>query len=392
MMISRKQYLTLLVPVVFVLASSLSKDLMALEVDKEVLPQISWSGRVITTVEGYDQVTLDQADAEYNLDDTEMSLDLSKSMLGKKGYAGARIGIKNEHGVQFHQLETYIRNEKYHFNMGKGDLDNNIVEFPTLREDDLLTYTHVGNASSTDHLDQLYGERVRFGRYFSGKRSNLDIWGASRKENADHEDGDGHEPHEQASYGLNYIYQNSEALLYERKLRRAGIGIDHQEVKGSEKNSTAIMAGAQFNLNDNPTKNWQGTFQVIAIDGALESSTLLNASEQTQVDSVSLATSLLYTARPQLQYVWQAGLILAYKDYRDSDDASQWSVAPSYQRGLAQGINFVSQVVFTQFSDAMFDGETDQRLVMGLTLDLDHTFNRHIPERDSIMNLEQGYL
>ena len=113
---------------------------------------------------------------------------------------------------------------------------------------------------------------------------------------------------------------------------------------------------------------------------------------QSQADSRALITSMRYTARPRLLTRWHAALSLAYKDYPDSSDASQWSVAPNVVYRLGQGINLLGQVIYTDYDDGLFGGGRDMLFQVGISFSLETVFNDQIGERDSIMNLEHGYI
>ena len=140
----------------------LSPVVMALEVDREVMPRIQLGGRIMTSV---DMVELDSdpnAETNINLADSSLLARFDKRMYGG-GVAGATVGFtENEDAVVFHQLNAFYWNRDYAVKIGRGHLRNTLLEFPLMRDDDLLDYTHVGNASSDEEFDQIFGKQLTF--------------------------------------------------------------------------------------------------------------------------------------------------------------------------------------------------------------------------------------
>ncbi len=92
--------------------------------------------------------------------------------------------------------------------------------------------------------------------------------------------------------------------------------------------------------------------------------------------------------------VWRAALTAGYKDYRDAD-AGEWSLAPTVRYRLGDGVEFLPQYRYTDRSGdlarAVGYGE-EHRIEAGLSFDFESVFNDYIGERDSILNLEHGYV
>jgi len=171
------------------------------------------------------------------------------------------------------QLHAFYWNQDFKISLGRGRLPNSLLEIPTLRDDDLLTYTHI---------------------------------------------------------------------------RLAGIQLDRQKVElgNDDEWITAIIAGADINLNSDPSKVWSLAVQAIVkngIDGI------------TQIDNF----------------------------------ATQFSVAPSFVYRLGQGIDLLTQVIYTSYDDGLYAGGDDVMFQVGISFSLESVFNDQIHERDSILNLEQ---
>ena len=159
----------------------------------------------------------------------------------------------------------------------------------------------------------------------------------------------------------------------------------------------ALIAGVEFNLNENPLSNWSMAVQAIANDGingitaSQVSHTTGTVSARAQAKSNAFVAGIRYTRRPHLLTRWQAGLNVAYKDYSDLNDATQWSVAPNFAYRIGQGVDLLAQAKYTDYDTALGGGR-DTAIQLGISFSLEATFNDNIGERDSILNLEHGYI
>ena len=371
-----------------------SNGVSALEVDREVVPRITLAGRVISTGDAKNLDSSPDDETEFNLEDSAVLLRFDKRIYSDNGVAGAVVGFKeDEDGAQqFQQLHAFFWNRDFRVTLGRTRLPNMVIEVPTLRDDDLEAYSRVGTVSSNEDFDQTYGELLSFDWFINQKIQSFNVWAGSR--------GNGDEAEFAAasdgidSYGVGYVYEQPEDLGLVKRIRRAGVSIQRQEVNdGIEKEwVNSLIAGFEINLNTDPSKNWALTTQAIinnGIDFVLDLSTIAS---QSQADSRAIVSSVRYTARPRLLTRWHAALSVAYKDYSDNSDASQWSVAPNVVYTLGQGVNLLGQVIYTDYDDGLFDGGRDLLFQVGISFSLESVFNDQIGERDSIMNLEHGYI
>lgn len=369
----------------------LAQPVMALEVDREVMPRISIGGRIISTVDVVDYDSAPNAKSEINIDDSVLLTRFDKRLYGG-GVAGATLGMReDDNAVQFHEANVFYWNQNMQATIGQTRLRNTVIEFPTLRDEDLLTYSHVGNASSNDELQQIYGKQLSFDWIFDQKDQMLGVWAGSR----DDEVGLGSDGFD--SHGVTYTYEISEDLRYVKQLRHAGILIDRQKVNlVNDEWMTSVVLGAEFNLNLDPQANWSLGLQANVnngVDGVTVAGlTNLNAvSNQARAKSKALIASLRFTNRPQLLTRWQAALNVAYKDYSDFSNATQVSLIPSFVYSLGQGVDLLGQISYTDF-DNNLGGGTDTLAQLGIAFNFDTRFNDNIGERNSILNMEHGYI
>ncbi|MGD8940467.1 MAG: hypothetical protein PVJ72_13865 [Gammaproteobacteria bacterium] len=374
-----------------VLSGLLAQSVNALEVDREVIPRMTLGGRVISTLDAVDLDSEPEAKGGINLSDSAILMRFDKRMY-RNGVAGAVVGIKErEDTVAFHQLHAFYWNRDYRFELGRTRLRNSLIEFPLIRDDDLLDYTHIGNASSNEEFDQLYGKTAAFDWYLDRKIQTFGMWAGTRHNGEPAEFPDAPEGFD--SFGAGYVYEQPEDLRYVKRIRHAGIMYDRQKVHaaGEDKWMDAVTAGIEFNLNMNPLSNWSLGLQTIYNNGLDNASDLDSVANRARVKSTSLVASVRYTGRPKLLTRWQAAITTAVKDYADVDSATQWSIAPNAVYRIGQGVDVFAQVKYTDYGEALGDG-SDTVGQLGVAFSLEAMFNDNIGERDSILNLEHGYI
>jgi hypothetical protein len=363
---------TLVTPVVF-----------ALEV-----PRIQLGGRIMASVDVPDLDSDPDAETKINLADSSLLTRFDKRMYGG-GVAGATMGFtENEDAVVFHQLNGFYWNRDYAVMIGRGRLRNTLLELPLMRDDDLLDYTHVGNASSDEEFDQIFAEQLAFDLFLDKKIQRVGLWAGTRRNDTDIAYVNA--PGGFDSFGAGYIYEQSEDLLYVTRLRHAGLMIDSQKVETTtgDEWSTALIAGAEVNLNIDPSHNTSLAGQVVLNQGVDGTPVVPNLAAS---ESTSMVVSLRHTNRPMLLTRSQVGLTFAYKDYADITDGSQWSVVGNIFYRLGQGVDLLAQLSYTDYDDGL-GGGNDKVLQVGMAFSFDAMFNDNIGERDSILNLEHGYI
>lgn len=364
----------------------------ALEVDREVMPRILLGGRVIASSYYTDKLPNYSQVAGIDLDDSAFLLGFDKRLF-VGGVGGATIGIKNTHeGMVFHELNTFLWSKYFHLSLGKTRLRNTLIEFPTMRDDDLLDYTHVLNGETGSHLSpqhaiaadnktaQIYGSTVAGDWYIDGKNQRIGIWSSERGGHGDFN-----------TVGIGYVFELNENLRYVKRLRHAGILIDAQNVAHNDSWVVGVVSGLEFNLNYNPQNNLAFALQVIGVNGSQNNGVFTGYSDMAVQDSISVVSALKYTRRPLLLTRWVASLNLAYKNYTADDNATQWSVAPHLLYRLGQGVDVTTQLMYSRYNGVK-DYDSEFGIHMGLSFALDTSFNNNIGARNSILNLEHGYI
>ncbi|MBI5450569.1 MAG: hypothetical protein HY940_04345 [Gammaproteobacteria bacterium] len=374
------------------LALLIALPAQALEVDREVWPRLTLGGRVIGTLDLANGVSDGAIDNGVTIADSGLLLRLDKRLY-QHGIGGAVLGYEDFDGaVRLTQANAFYWDRDIEVHVGAQRLRNELIEFPVLRDDDVLGLAHVGNAAADDEYGQFYGRLVAVDWYVDGRNQALDLWLGNREQDA------GHVSAGQAvagfnSVGLGYHYQQSNDLIYVERWRSAGIALDAQRVQtaaGIEEWMAALIAAADVNLNIDPAASWSLVMQAIYNDGITHDGVISTLSERARARSQSWVTALRYTARPNLLTRWQAALTVGYKEFPDHSDASQWTVIPTYVRLLGQGVAAVAQLKYSGYGAGLYQGGEDVAVQIGISYSLDARFNDTIGERNSILNLQYG--
>jgi len=378
------------------LASVISTHSLALEVDREVLPRVTVGGRIIATLDTYDWDSNTTKDDEINTEDSTLMIRFDKRMY-ETGVAGSVIAFKEvDDKLIFNQLNAFYWNQDFQALIGRTRLRNFLIELPLIREDDdFLTYSHVGNASSNEEFDQKYGDLLSFDWFVDRKTNSVGAWIGTRRNGTGVTSPDGFD-----SYGVSYAYEQPEPYQYLKTIRHAGIMLDAQKVTlaSGDEWMNSFLGGIEFNLNDSPLKNWSMAVQVIVNEGAgtITSADIVHGNgnsvmNRARAESTAIVTSFRHTIRPNLLTRWQFAVNLGYKDYGDVNDASQWSIAPNIVYRLGQGVDLLGQVAYTDYDDGL-GGGSDTTIQIGIAFSLEASYNDNIGDRDSILNLEHGYI
>ncbi|HSP00009.1 MAG TPA: hypothetical protein VLN90_00955 [Thioalkalivibrio sp.] len=377
----------------------------ALEIDPHVAPQVDIGGRALITVKGQD-TKFDEggssSDSELEFADSSILFGFSKYLFDSERYAFGAIGFKAieddaHHDIRddiyLHQLHAGVGGERFEIVLGRMSLPNTLIAFPTLRDDDLMDFTHVGNAFShaPDEVYHLYGGVVQGTWFWPEQRMSATGTITARTET----DADGSRTgsSEFNGHNLKYAYDVPEAIKFDRGLRYAALGWDRQDLDGGEGSIDAFQAGAVINLSDNPEATWNLDLQATHVNGIDVPD--LSGANAARANQKSVVGALRYGHRPWLQTRWQAAVTVGWKDYDDFSNATAWTVTPSFMYRLGSGIHALAQYQYRDNSSGLAAEtgvDSDHRIYVGLSFNFDYTINKHVGNREGIMFLEHNML
>ncbi len=385
----------------------------ALEVDPTVAPEITFGGRALATVNYLDKdlgTGGTDSDTELDISDSSLVFGFSKYLFSDVDYGFATFGLTVPEDdtdlgddIFLHQLQVGIGGRYSEFMIGRSRLPaNTLIQFPTIRDDDLLDFTHVANASSnrTAEEDTIYGGQLRGTIYLPG--SNIFTFAAltARVETDVANLGDTSRQSGTAINGLSLglAYDVPEAIKFDSGVRYAGAALDLQRVDEfsgtGEDDLAALIGGLSYNLSDNPERAWALDLQGIYNFG-IGAPDLASVVGRARAESWAVAAALRFARRPFLQTSWQAALTLAFKDYGEFSDASSVGVTPSLAWRLGSGIEALAQYRYVANGATLAGGvdlDSSHELYFGLSFAFDATFNESVGQRNSILNLEHDLL
>ena len=385
-------------------------EVSALEIDPNVAPEINIGGRALVTIDvAHEQPPSDDGSHEHDHDsettlnsaDSSLNFGFSKYLFSDKDYAFGVIGVKTvESGSELdqelyvHQIYAGVGGARYEVRLGRTGLPVSLVSFPTVRDDDALEFTAVGNGLIDSHAE----EYQMFGQQVTAQGWLTPLWSVTAAATARAETVTGGAVDTAAFNGqhLALSYDVPEAVHVGRGVRYAGFAIDRQELNdlggGTGNDVTAYLGGLVWYLNDNPEADWSLDVQAIKVAGMTDVD-LSEGYGRARANSRSLVAALRYGHRPALQTRWQAALMLGVKDYDDFDQARSVMIAPTLSWWLGSGVEVVGQLQHVRNDDylaAQLDVETDHRVFLGLSFAFDYTMNESVGSRRGILANEHG--
>ncbi|MFQ5705333.1 MAG: hypothetical protein ACE5HT_15105 [Gemmatimonadales bacterium] len=328
--------------------------------------------------------------------------------LYKKDRAGFMVGFlfpdaRNDLGqVFYNQVNVFYNSRRFGGLLGRSRLRNFVVEFPTLREEDLLDYGFVANP----FINSENSELTRYGNVFRGDAfllsNRLTLSGQVLNWSVTDETGKLADNFDVNGVSGSLIYRLPDALRYSGTVREAGIAVFGQNINAAGQNwMSTVSAGIAVNLTKDPLRNVEFRGQVIynlGVDDLATSDTLLGtlAAPRGRARSqyLALAGSLRLLSRPAQLDRFQAALTVAYKDFSD-DNASQFAVIPNVFFRVGEGVDLGVQYQFEQFSGDLARLRAlrrQQSVKLTLAFRFQAMFNNYFGDRDDILNIEHGYI
>ncbi|MBN4059247.1 hypothetical protein JYT22_01185 [Endomicrobium sp. AH-315-J14] len=295
--------------------------------------------------------------------------------------------------VFFHQAYLFLEGRHFDVKIGRSRVQSSIVEFPTVRDDDLLPFTDTPNqfSSGTTTEDHQYGNVLEFTGILSSK-----FFLSAHAEHMFLSPGDqGSRDFTLNSFGSTLRYRNIPARINAGVIRELGVGVNYNDAKddGLPATWTAIAGGA-LNIFPDPIHLFDARIQGIYNHGD-EDTELSNANSTYRARSFRGAAALRYMFSDGSVPTMQVAIVAGYTRYIDNADASSMSGIVNGFYNLGYGFDVGVQYQMSHDSAGV-------RQALG-TPELAHTQQaimrfgyelsaNPLPERDSILNVEHGYI
>ena len=304
--------------------------------------------------------------------------------------------------VFYNQINVFYDTRAFRGTLGRTRLENFALEFPTLREEDLLEYGFVLNGfSNADNSEfNRYGNVARTELFGMGGRFSLRTQVSSWTVT----DGAGERQNDfDVNAGSTFLgYRLPETIRYSGVVREAGFGFHTQKVDlpGNEW-LNALSAGLAVNLSRHPLRNVELRSQLIYNAGAEDparlsvgAGTLATPLGRALAESTAVVASLRFLRRPYQLDRFQAAVTVAYKAFNGTD-ASQMTLVPNVFFQLGQGVDVGLQYQYERFADelaTLLGRSRSHSVKFVFAFSFQSMFNDYFGDRDDILNLEHGYI
>ena len=304
--------------------------------------------------------------------------------------------------VFFHQTFLKIEDQKNILKMGRSRVRSALIEFPTLRDDDALFFTDVLNpfSSGENTEDNQYGNVIEAGHVFAQRywlRLHGEHFTKTPQAPATSET-----DFSLNAVGFSFEYLVPETQLWNRPfIQQLGIGFnnfltDRQGYSNKfDKTLKNILVSGIFNLKPDPIYFLDARFQVVYNLGFDDVKTVGNFFDLTRATSAAHFFSLRFLYRKLERPTLQLALSGGFKVFPNlTRESRQWQVIANAFYRLGENFDVSLQVQQSQFSgdlQALY-GKSETRLQFGLVYSIDQRWNKQFDDRNSLLNLEHGYI
>ncbi len=374
-----------------------------------VAPQIEIAGTGVATLDlGRSRnATPDGGKAsssQVNLSDTSLLLGaaqrLYKGGIGSLTVGGLALDQTNTgRGTQIFLNQAYADYQALALEAYIGRTDQptaQIVTFPTLRGDDLVTFTNLLDPLSS-------GENVNEHRYanvasvtLNQKLSTFENFHVQHLiESADTSRG----PSTGTglnSYGVSVQHLGLPGLEAVEKYISYGAGYEHRSISRSDGGSSdAVYAGGVVNLKPSLVN----LVDLRVLDNLTLGNNLRSfrgTPDTFRADSNAVTAAIRYLHSPFGKPAYQVSLTAGYKSYSRVSRAGSVGIALTGVKRLGDGFDVVAQYIYQHRGDALtnaYGGAREENaLQLGFVFNFDTLFNRSVGPRRSLLNLQHQYI
>jgi hypothetical protein len=369
-------------------------------------PQIEIAGTGVATVDFGSTHIAGSSDkpssSQINIADSDLMIGaaqrLYKGGIGSLSVGGIALDSSNNaQGTQLllNQAFADYQTKTTEAYVGRTDQPTaQIVTFPTLRGDDLVTFTNLLDPfSNGNDLEEHRYSNVAAITTNQGL-TNFENFHAQHLLNS--MGGNSGDNTSLNSYGVSYQHLSPPTLEAVQRIVSYGLGYESRSVSKSNGNSSqAVYAGGIVNLKPSLVN----LVDLRLLDTYTFGNSLSkfgNATDSFRADSNAVAVSLRYLHSPFGMPASELSLTVGYKNYAKVSNSSSYGLALTGVQRLGQGFDAVAQYVYQHRDDslaAVYGGfHEDSTVQVGFVFNFDTIFNRSIGPRRSLLNLEHQYI
>ena len=340
--------------------------------------------------------------SQINLSDTSLTVGaaqrLYKGGIGSLTIGGLALDQTNTgRGTQvfLHQAFADYQDQALEAYIGRTDQPTaQIVTFPTLRGDDLVTFTDLLDPFSS-------GDNVSEHRYANVAAvtlnqklttfENFHVQHLLDSTSTNSGTGTGLN-----SYGVSIQRLGLPGLEAVEKVVSYGAGYEHRSVGRADGGSSeALYAGGVVNLKPSLVN----LVDLRVLDNYTFGNNLSsfhNTTDTFRANSNAVTAAVRYLHSPFGKPAYQVSLTAGYKSYSKVSRAGSVGLALTGVKRLGDGFDVVAQYVYQHRGDALsnaYGGAREENaLQLGFVFNFDALFNRSIGPRRSLLNLQHQYI
>ena len=371
--------------------------------DQSLTPQVDISGAGIGTLNtSRSSDTGNKAKPGINFSDSTLLIGAAQRLadgaaIGSTGLGWLTLDSTNKGtDAQLFLNQAFLdyQAEKFEALVGRSDSRNaHLVDFPTIRGDDLVTLTNPLNPfSNGKNFEEHRYSNVAAATFNQG----LKYYESFHVQHLISSAGIGSDTGIN-SFGATFQYLGTPGLEAFERVPSWGFGIEHFTLNsGGSDGLQQVYAGGVINLNQSVTDRFDLRIQDIAGFGS-GLTTFQSATNSYQANSNTITAAIRYLSSPFGHPGYQLSLTGAYKNYFKVDGSKSIGGALTGVKRLGQGFDFVTQYL-GQWRDhslaAVQSGAVpfEQTLEIGFVFSFDATINQHLSARRTILNEQHQYV
>ena len=284
---------------------------------------------------------------------------------------------------QDRHLESYI---------GRTNVPTKFIQFPTLRGDDLVTFTDLSDPFSNGaNTEEPRYSNVAAVTLNQNQRDFVNLHVQHLITTA----GDINQDQGLNSYGIDVMHEPPPGLEAIQKLVSYQLGYEHQSIGRAQGGASDIIyGGGTINLRPSPVNLVTLSAQDIYSNGN-SLNRFRSLPDTFRAASNAVAASLTYLHSPFGIPGYQVALTAGYKSYNTVHDAGSYGLALTGIKRVGDGFDLVAQYTYQHRDAALaaqYGGGTDNSVQLGFVFNFTSIFNQSVGPRRSLLNLQHQYI
>lgn len=371
-----------------------------------VAPQIEIDGVGIGTIEGglrrqFDVNGNRSSSSRINFADSALLIGAAQRLYKAGGIGSLTLGGETTDATLdgrntqlfLHQAFVDFQNRHTEAYIGRTNAPTKVIQFPTLRGDDLVTFTDLPDPFSNG----VNTEEPRYSNVGAlTLNRNLRDFVNVHAQHMIHSAPDVTENQGLDSYGINFMHEPVPGMEAIQKVVSYHAGYERQSIGRAQGGAANIIyCGGIINLVPSPTHRVDLSVQDIYSTGS-DLTQFISLPDTFRAASNTVAASLRYLDSPFGRPGYQVALTAGYKRYAKVRDADSYGLALTGVKRLGDGFDLVAQYEHQQRASglaAVYGGARSEDSVQaGFVFNFTTIFNQSVGPRRSLLNLQHQYI